>query len=173
MDLARRELARTWVHFSQKHQLELHPSSKELPIFASITYVNPNEKVLQQDHIDVSRVKRPSGVSHAEDSPTSGAEEYVVSTPTALETRRLWRTRAYMRRALDCYPKKVLRTVNPVKLKNENQCLFSEEPVKIKEVDKEDDQRQAMEKPAKAKTMTWMRRGATKAISTMMTKSAK
>jgi hypothetical protein len=78
-----------------------------------------------------------------------------------------------MRRALDCYLKKVLRTVNPVKLKNEKQCSFSEEPVKIKEVDKEDDLRQAMEKPAKAKMVTWMRRGATKAMSTMMTKSAK
>jgi hypothetical protein len=161
--------------------------------------VNPNEKVLQQDHIGVSRVKPPgpsfttastlafpptvleikrrqptsSGVSHAVDNATSGAEEYVVSTPTALETRRLRRTRAYMQHALDCYPKNVLRMVNPVKLKNEKQCSFSEELVKTKDVDKKDDQCQVMEKPVKAKTVTWMLRGATKAMSTMITKSGK
>jgi hypothetical protein len=78
-----------------------------------------------------------------------------------------------MRRVLDCYLKKVLRTVdNPVKMKQEKNCLLIEEPVKVKD-DKEDDERQAMKKPAKVKTVTWMLRGTTKAMSTMKTKSAK
>jgi hypothetical protein len=115
----------------------------------------------------------PGNSETEEMSVTSIVEEYVVSTPTALEMRRLRRTRACMRRALDYYPKKVLRTINPVKLKNKKQCSPSEEPVKTKDIDKEDDQRQAMEKPVKAKTVTWMRQGATKAMSTIMTKSAK
>jgi hypothetical protein len=63
--------------------------------------------------------------------------------------------------------------VNPVKLKNKKQCLPSEEPVKTKEMDKEDDQHQAMEKPAKVKTVIWIRRGAMKAMSTMKTKTVK
>jgi hypothetical protein len=115
----------------------------------------------------------PGNSETEEMSVTSIAEEYVVSTLTALATRRLRRTRACMRRALDCYPKKVLRTVNPMKLKNKKQCSFSEEPVKTKDVDKEDYQRQAMEKPAKVKTVTWMLRGATKAMSTRKAKTAK
>jgi hypothetical protein len=79
-----------------------------------------------------------------------------------------------MQHVLDCYPKKVLRTVdNPVKMKQEKNCLLIEEPVKVKD-DKKDDQRQAMEKPAKVKTVTWMlQEGAAKAMSTMMAKSAK
>jgi hypothetical protein len=79
-----------------------------------------------------------------------------------------------MGRVLDCYPKKVLRTVdNPVKMKQEKNCLLIEEPVKVKD-DKKDEERQAMEKPAKAKTVTWMLQGgATKSMSTMMAKSAK
>jgi hypothetical protein len=56
-----------------------------------------------------------------------------------------------MRRALDCYPKKVLRTVNPVKLKNKNQCSSSKGPVKIKDVDKKDNQCQAMGEAGEAK----------------------
>jgi hypothetical protein len=57
-------------------------------------------------------------------------------------------------------------------MKQEKNCLLIEEPVKVKD-DKKDDQRQAMEKPAKVKTVTWMLRGATKAMSTMKVKTAK
>jgi hypothetical protein len=78
-----------------------------------------------------------------------------------------------MQYVLNCYSKKALQTVNSVKLKNEKQCSFSKEPVKTKDMDKENDQRQAMEKPAKVKTVTWMLRGATKAMSTIKTKTAK
>jgi hypothetical protein len=45
--------------------------------------------------------------------------------------------------------------------------------MKTEDDKKEDDQREAMEKPAKAKTVTWMRQEATKAMSTIMAKSAK
>jgi hypothetical protein len=78
-----------------------------------------------------------------------------------------------MRRVLDCYLKKVLRTVdNPVKMKQEKNCLLIEELVKTEEADKKDGRRQAMEKP-KAKTVTWMVRGTTKAISIRKVKMAK
>jgi hypothetical protein len=78
-----------------------------------------------------------------------------------------------MRHVLDCYPKKVLRTVdNPVKMKQEKNCLLIEEPVKVKD-DKKDEEHQAMEKPTKAKTVTWMLRGTTEAMSTRMAKTAK
>jgi hypothetical protein len=79
-----------------------------------------------------------------------------------------------MRHVLNCYSKKVLQIVNkPVKMKHKKQCLLSKEPVKTEDVDKEDDQRQAMEKPVKVKTVTWMLQGATKAMPIRKTKTAK
>jgi hypothetical protein len=79
-----------------------------------------------------------------------------------------------MRHVLNCYSKKVLQIVNnSVKMKHKKQCLLSEEPVKTEDVDKKDDQRQAMEKPTKEKTVTWMLRGATKAMPIRKTKAAK
>jgi hypothetical protein len=62
---------------------------------------------------------------------------------------------------------------NPVKMKHKMQCLLSEKPVKIEDADKKDGRREAMEKPAKAKTVTWMLQGAAKAMSTMKIKTAK
>jgi hypothetical protein len=80
-----------------------------------------------------------------------------------------------MRCVLDYYLKEALRTVNnPVKMKHEKQYLLNEEPVKIDDDDKEDDERQAMEKPTKAKTVTWMlQEEATKTMSTMKAKLVK
>jgi hypothetical protein len=121
-----------------------------------------------------STLPTPGSSKAQETSATLGAEVYVVSTPKVLEPKRLRSTPTRMRRVLECYPKKILRTVdNPVKMKQEKNCLRIEEPVKVKD-DKEDDERQAMKKPAKAKTVTWMLQGgATKAMLTMMAKSAK
>jgi hypothetical protein len=79
-----------------------------------------------------------------------------------------------MRRVLDCYPKNPFRTVNnPVKMKHEKQYVLIEELVKTEEADKKDGRHETIEKPAKAKTVTWMRQGAAKAMSTMKAKSAK
>jgi hypothetical protein len=79
-----------------------------------------------------------------------------------------------MRRVSDYYLKKALRTVNnPVKMKHEKQCLLSEELVKTEDADKKDGRREAMEKPVKENTVTWMLQGATKAISMRTTKTAK
>jgi hypothetical protein len=47
LNLARRELPCTWMHYSQKHRLKLHPSGKELAKFAS-------NRVLWQEHIGES-----------------------------------------------------------------------------------------------------------------------
>jgi hypothetical protein len=56
IDLAIGEQARS---YGQKHELELHPSGKELAIFASNfsinVHVNLDEKVLRRDHIDELR----------------------------------------------------------------------------------------------------------------------
>jgi hypothetical protein len=60
-----------------------------------------------------------------------------------------------------------------IEQERQKQCLHIKKYVKTEADEKEDDQREAMEKPAKAKTMTWMRQGATKAMSTIMAKSAK
>jgi hypothetical protein len=74
---------------------------------------------------------------------------------------------------LDYYSKEALRTVNNlVKMKYKRQCLFIEEPVKVKD-DKEYDQYQAMEKSIKTKTVTWMLQGTTKAMLTRKAKTAK
>jgi hypothetical protein len=51
--------------------------------------------------------------------------------------------------------------------------LLSEESVKTEDTNKEDDQRQAMEKPTKVKTVTWILRGTTKAVSTRKVRTAK
>ncbi|KAK1661504.1 hypothetical protein QYE76_049663 [Lolium multiflorum] len=115
----------------------------------------------------VPMVPQPAseGSASKETSATLDAEEYVVLSPTALETRRLRPTRARMRRVLDYYPKKELRTVNnPVKMKRKKKCLFIKVPVKIEDADKEDCQHEAMEKPTKEKSVAWVARGAAKAI---------
>jgi hypothetical protein len=105
---------------------------------------------------------------------TSMASEYVVPSPTVMEPKRLQPTRARIRRVLDNYPKEVLRTVhNPMKMIYKKQGMFIEESVKTEEADKTDDQRQAMEKPAKVKAVTWMLQRATKAMSTIKAKLAK
>jgi hypothetical protein len=71
-----------------------------------------------------------------------------------------------MRRVLDYYPKKELRTVNnPVKMKHTKQCLFIEKPVKTEDVDKEDCPREALEKPTKVKSVVWVPRGTTTTMS--------
>ncbi|KAK1631266.1 hypothetical protein QYE76_005581 [Lolium multiflorum] len=109
------------------------------------------------------------GSGSEEISATSDAEEYVVLSPTALEMRRLRPTRARMRCVLDNYPKKIFRVVNnPVKMKHTKQCLFIKEPVKTEDADKEDCRREAREKPAKVKSVTWVPRGTTKAMSRKM-----
>jgi hypothetical protein len=107
-------------------------------------------------------------------SATTSTKGYVVLAPIALELKQLRPMLTRMRCVLDYYSKEALRTVdNPVKMKQEKNCLLVEEPVKVKD-DKKDEERQAMEKPAKAKTVTWMlQEGAAKAMSTMMAKSAK
>jgi hypothetical protein len=67
---------------------------------------------------------------------------------------------------LDYYPKKEFRTVNNlVKMKLTKQCSFIEEPVKTEEADKEDCRREALEKPAKVKSVTWVPRRTTKSMS--------
>ncbi|KAK1620523.1 hypothetical protein QYE76_026040 [Lolium multiflorum] len=167
IDRARRELPCTWVPYSQKHRLESHPSGKEhvhIPL-------NLEEEVLRRDYKGESRRSdvgpRPAneGSASEETSATSDAEEYVVLSPTALETRRLRPTRARMRRVLDYYPKKEIRTVNnPVKMKRKKKCLFIKEPVKTEDADKEG-RRQAMEKPAKVKSVTWVPGGTAKVMS--------
>jgi hypothetical protein len=112
--------------------------------------------------------------SEDETSATSDAEEYVLSTPMLLELRRLRHMRVCIRRVLDNYPKEALQTVhNPMKMIYKKQGMFIKESVKTEEADKMDDQRQAMEKPVKIKTVTWMIRGTTKAMSTRKTKTAK
>jgi hypothetical protein len=59
-------------------------------------------------------------------------------------------------------------------MKHEKQYVFIEEMVKTEEdVDKEGDQRQVMKKPTKAKTVTWVLQGATKAMSMVKAKTAK
>jgi hypothetical protein len=172
LNLAKRELPCTWMHYSQKYRVKLHPLGKELAKFAS-------NRVLRQEHIDdtsgsdVGSQPAEEGSASEERSAMSGAEVYVVSTSIAMKLKRQRCTRAYMRRVLDVYLKNTLRTVNPVKLKNKKQCSPSEEPVKTKDVNKKDDQCQAMEKPAKAKTVTWMIQGATKAMSIRTAKTAK
>jgi hypothetical protein len=121
-----------------------------------------------------STLPTPGNLEAKETSATSSAEQYFVHAPIALETRQVQSMKACMRRMLDCYLKQTLQTVNnPVKMKHKKQCLLSKEPVKTKDVNKKDDQCQAMEKPAKAKTVTWMLRGATKVMSTITAKTAK
>jgi hypothetical protein len=71
---------------------------------------------------------------------------------------------------LDNYPKEALRTMKMIYKK---QGMFIEESVKTEEADKTDDQRQAMEKPTKLKSVTWVLQGTTKAMSTRKTKTAK
>jgi hypothetical protein len=116
----------------------------------------------------------PGNLEAKETSATSSAEQYFVHASIALETRQVQSMKACMRHMFDSYLKKALRTVNnPVKMKHKKQCLLRKEPVKTEDVDKKDDQCQAMEKPAKEKTVTWMLRGATKAISTRKTKTMK
>jgi hypothetical protein len=107
-------------------------------------------------------------------SATTSTKGYVVLAPIALELKQLRPMLTRMRCVLDYYSKEALRTVdNPVKMKQEKNCLLVEEPVKVKD-DKKDEERQAMEKPAKAKTVTWMlQEGAAKAMSTMKIKTAK
>ncbi|KAK1611292.1 hypothetical protein QYE76_034965 [Lolium multiflorum] len=105
------------------------------------------------------------GPSSDETSATSGAEEYVVLSLTALKTSRLRPTRARMRRVLNYYPKKELRTVNnPVKMKHKKKCLFIKVPVKTEDADKENCRREAMKKPTKVKLVAWVPRGAAKAM---------
>ncbi|KAK1684089.1 hypothetical protein QYE76_044937 [Lolium multiflorum] len=168
IDLAIHELAHTWVCYGQKHP------SEELANFASNfsmnASVNLSEKVLRRGHIGESRRSevclQPANEEPSSDETNalSGAEEYVVLSPTALETRQLRPTQARMRRVLDYYPKKVIRTVNnPVKMKHTKQCLFIEEPVKTEDADK-DCRREALEKPAKVRSVTWVPRGAAKAM---------
>jgi hypothetical protein len=104
------------------------------------------------------------GPSSDETNALSDAEEYVVLSLLTLETRRLRPTRARMRRVLNYYSKKELRTVNnPVKMKHTKQCLFIKEPVKTEDADK-DCRREAQEKPAKVKSVTWVPRGTAKAM---------
>jgi hypothetical protein len=178
------KLACIWMRYGQKHRLESHPSSRELDSFACNGRMHArvylNEKVLRQEHkgessgSDVGCQPAKEGLKSEERSATSSAEEYVVSAPIALELKQLQPTLTRMRRVLDCYPKNPFRTVNnPVKMKHEKQYVLIEELVKTGEADKKDGRHEAMEKPAKAKTVTWMRQGATKAMSTIMTKSAK
>ena len=62
------------------------------------------------------------------------------------------------------YSSKVNYFVKPGKLK-EN--VFAEELAKTEDADKEDGQREAMEKPAKVMSVTWMLRGAAKALPRM------
>jgi hypothetical protein len=70
-----------------------------------------------------------------------------------------------MRRVLDYYPKKIFRVVNnPEKMKHKVQCLFIKKPVKTEDADKEDCRREAQEKPAKVRSVTWVPRGAAKAM---------
>jgi hypothetical protein len=98
-------------------------------------------------------------------------EEYVVSALTVLEPKRLQPTRARIRRVLECYPIKKFRRINNlVKMKHKKQYMFIEEPMRI-DADKKDDQ--AMEKPTKLKSVTWVLRGTAKAMSTRKTKTAK
>ncbi|KAK1646352.1 hypothetical protein QYE76_064157 [Lolium multiflorum] len=175
IDPATGELPRTWMHDGQKNQPDLHrPSGKYLASVAiscsMYVSVNLDEKVLRGDHIcesqgsDVEPQLGIGGSTSEETSATSDAEEYVVLSPTVLETRRVRPTRARMRCVLDNYPKKILRAVNnPVKMKHMKQWLFIKEPVKMEDADKEG-QRQAMEKPAKIKSVTWVPRGAEKAM---------
>jgi hypothetical protein len=166
IDLARHELPCTWVPNSQKHRLESYPLGKE----HMHVRVNLDEKVLQRDHkgesqgSDVGLQPAKEGSSSDETSATSGAEEYVVLSPTTLEMRRLRPTRARMRRVLDYYPKKEIRTVNnPKKMKHTKQCLFIKEPVKTEDANTEG-QRQALEKPTKVKSVPWVPRGVAKAM---------
>ena len=78
-----------------------------------------------------------------------------------------------MRGVLDYYPKEILRMVkNSVTINYKRQWLFIKEPMKtedadIKDADK-DCRREAMEKPTKAKSVTWgMTPGAAKAMPRM------
>jgi hypothetical protein len=101
-------------------------------------------------------------------------EEYVVSVPIALEPKQLRPMLTRMRCVFDCYPKEVLRTTNNlVKMKHKMQCLLSEEPVKTEDANKKDGRREATDKPTKLKSVTWVLRGTTKAMSTRTTKMAK
>ncbi|KAK1670120.1 hypothetical protein QYE76_058279 [Lolium multiflorum] len=167
MELAMHELACTGVHYSQNHRQESHPSGKELAMHVPL---NLGEEVLRRDYkgesrrSDVGPQLASEGSASEETSATSGAEEYVVLSLLTLETRRLRPTRARMRRVLNYYSKKELRTVNnPVKMKHTKQCLFIKEPVKTEDADK-DCQREAQEKPAKVKSVTWVPRGTAKAM---------
>jgi hypothetical protein len=47
-------------------------------------------------------------------------------------------------------------------MKHKRQCLFIKEPVKTKDADRENRPHQAMEKPAKVKSVAWVPRGAAK-----------
>jgi hypothetical protein len=131
MELAMHELACTGVHYSQKHRLELHRSGKKLAVHVP---VNLGEEVLRRDYkgesrrSDVGPQPANEGSASEETSATSGAEEYAVLSPTALETRRLRPTQARMRHVFDNCPKKKLRKVNnSVKMKHKKQCVFIEE----------------------------------------------
>jgi hypothetical protein len=53
---------------------------------------------------------------------------------------------------------------NPVKMKRKKQCVFIEKPVKTEEADKENCRREALEKPAKVKSVPWVPRGVAKAM---------
>jgi hypothetical protein len=92
------------MHDGQKNQPDLHrPSGKYLASVAiscsMYVSVNLNEKVLRGDHIcesqgsDMEPQLGIGGSTSEETSAVSGAEEYVVPSPTALETRRLRPTR--------------------------------------------------------------------------------
>ncbi|KAK1643703.1 hypothetical protein QYE76_061508 [Lolium multiflorum] len=139
-------------------------SSKELAVHGPL---NLEEEVLRRDYkgesrrSDVGPQPASEGFTSEETSATSGAEEYVVLSPTALEKRRLRPTRARMRRVLNYYPNKVN---NPVKMKHRKQCVFIEEPVKTEDADKEDCGREAMEKPTKVKSVAWVPQGTAKAM---------
>jgi hypothetical protein len=180
MELATRELSCTWLHDGQKHRPELYPLGNELASFVMHDRVDLVEKVLRQEHIsessrsDVGPQLAKKGSESEERSATSVTEEYVVTASIALEPKRLQPIQACMQRVLNCYLKKALWTVNnPVKVKHEKQCLLSEEPVKTEDADKKDGSREAMEKPAKTKTVIWMLQGTTKAMSMITAKTAK
>jgi hypothetical protein len=91
-------------------------------------------------------------------------EKYFVSPPTDMELRRLRPTRARIRGVFTFYPKKQFRTINnPVKMNHKEQCLFIEKLVKTKNADTKNCGRQAMEKPAKVKSVAWLLQGTAKA----------
>jgi hypothetical protein len=112
------------------------------------------------------------GASPAEEATST------MASPTVQERRRRSIAKLF-RNVLDLYSLEAYPTISSVRTKcgeaeqYQARCLQTKEEVKTEDVNKEDGQRQTMEKPAKVKSVTLKTQRATKAMSMMMAETVK